>query len=535
MAWAPDVSAGALITAEHMNAVKNSISTWLGDVNGAAFKLFNIQKVLVGTSSDNNTDLVQVNGSLLATTLKGSLAWSYLTSVPASFTPSTHTHLKAQITDFAVAWSEISSKPTTISGYGITDAITTANIGSQSVNYAASAGAVDWANVSSKPSTFAPSTHTHVKADITDLSLAWSSITGKPTTVSGYGITDAITTANIGSQSVNYAASAGAVAWSNVSSKPTTISGYGITDAPTKTGTGASGTWAIAISGSAAQLNSMASSVSNTGDTIMARNVYGETQIGAIYVIGSSVGYVVVSKGDSTHSGLIEWRKADNTRLGYMGYSNTDIAITLENSAKFLVNGDQTIMGSLTATGSGSGYITVNRGASGTNTGYIEWRKADSTRLGYMGYSNTDVLLTVENSAKFLVAGGAAEFGSTVTATGALISSGSDAREGLKVLSNSGSKFYVVKPETATSTAEVGYWNGSAWGTIIHRGLSIFDSPLRYYTQSSNPTAPSSGDGHVYIKSGKLVVQYNDGGTTKYRYLTLNDTTATWTYTTTAP
>lgn len=35
---------------------------------------------------------------------------------------------------------------------------------------------------------------------------------------------------------------------------PTTLAGYGITDAPTTTGTGASGTWAISISGSAAQL-----------------------------------------------------------------------------------------------------------------------------------------------------------------------------------------------------------------------------------------------------------------------------------------
>jgi hypothetical protein len=39
-----------------------------------------------------------------------------------------------------VAWSNISSKPTTISGYGITDAITTGNIGSQSVSYATTSG-----------------------------------------------------------------------------------------------------------------------------------------------------------------------------------------------------------------------------------------------------------------------------------------------------------------------------------------------------------------------------------------------------------
>jgi hypothetical protein len=60
--------------------------------------------------------------------------------------------------------------------------------------------------------------------------VAWSGVSGKPTTVGGYGITDGITTANIGSQSVNYAASAGAVAWSGVSSKPTTVAGYGIAD-----------------------------------------------------------------------------------------------------------------------------------------------------------------------------------------------------------------------------------------------------------------------------------------------------------------
>jgi hypothetical protein len=39
--------------------------------------------------------------------------------------------------------------------------------------------------------------------------VAWTGITGKPTTIAGFGITDAITTGNIGSQSVNYATTAG--------------------------------------------------------------------------------------------------------------------------------------------------------------------------------------------------------------------------------------------------------------------------------------------------------------------------------------
>lgn len=42
------------------------------------------------------------------------------------------------------------------------------------------------------------------------------------------------------------------LAWSKITGKPTTIAGYGITDAPTKTGSGASGDWGINITGNAA-------------------------------------------------------------------------------------------------------------------------------------------------------------------------------------------------------------------------------------------------------------------------------------------
>ena len=90
------------------------------------------------------------------------LAWNDLSGKPTTFSPSTHTHVKADITDFAHTHVKAD----------ITD--------------------------------FA---HTHVKADITDFptTWAWSAITGKPTTW----------------------------AWSAITGKPTTLSGYGITDAAT--------------------------------------------------------------------------------------------------------------------------------------------------------------------------------------------------------------------------------------------------------------------------------------------------------------
>ena len=73
------------------------------------------------------------------------------------------------------------------------------NIGSASVAYANTAGSApasdvySWAKAATKPS------------------YAFSEITNKPTTISGYGITDAITTGNIGSQSVAYASNSGAL------------------------------------------------------------------------------------------------------------------------------------------------------------------------------------------------------------------------------------------------------------------------------------------------------------------------------------
>ena len=48
---------------------------------------------------------------------------------------------------------------------------------------------VDWADIQNKPSTYAPSAHKHGDADLTAIS--WTKVTGKPTTLSGYGITDA--------------------------------------------------------------------------------------------------------------------------------------------------------------------------------------------------------------------------------------------------------------------------------------------------------------------------------------------------------
>lgn len=54
--------------------------------------------------------------------------------------------------------------------------------------------------------------------------------------------------------------------------------------------------------------------------------------------------------------------------------------------------------------------------------------------------------------------------------------------------------------------------------------------------ESSTPSNPTSGThSRIYMKADKLIIQFNDGGTVRYKYLDLTGTTTTWTHTTTAP
>ena len=101
------------------------------------------------------------------------------------------------------AFSDLTSTPTTIAGYGITDAFDGA-----------------FGSLSGKPTTVAG-------YGITDAltSVSFAQVTGKPTTVAGYGITDAFDGA-----------------FSSLTGTPTTLAGYSITDAaplasPALTGT----------------------------------------------------------------------------------------------------------------------------------------------------------------------------------------------------------------------------------------------------------------------------------------------------------
>jgi hypothetical protein len=169
--------------------------------------------------------VVSINRATAKVVLSGALdVGGSVTQGGVAVSLSGHTHTFASLT----------AKPTTLAGYGITDASPLAH----AHPYTSLKGAdVFW------PTTLAgfgitdaaPLAHTHTFASltakpttlagygITDASLAththtFASLTAKPTTLAGYGITDA----SLATHTHTFA---------SLTAKPTTLAGYGITDA----------------------------------------------------------------------------------------------------------------------------------------------------------------------------------------------------------------------------------------------------------------------------------------------------------------
>jgi hypothetical protein len=115
------------------------------------------------------------------------------------------------------SFDSLTGRPTTLSGYGITDGANKVHTHSFSdiTNKPTTRDGYGITDVYTKAQTDAlvgVSGHTH----------QFSEITNKPTTLSGYGITDAAPLSHT-------------QAWSTITSRPTTLTGYGITDTYTKT------------------------------------------------------------------------------------------------------------------------------------------------------------------------------------------------------------------------------------------------------------------------------------------------------------
>jgi len=171
----------------------------------------------------------------------------------------------------AAPWAQVSGKPSTLAGYGITDAqpvdaelsaiaeiaatgfiartaagaaaartiingtgIAVANgngiSGNPTIGLANTAVVADSYGSATAVAAFTVDAQGRITAATSiNVTPPWSAITGKPITIAGYGITDAYTKSQVDAAIV-----AATPAWSSLGGKPTTVAGFGITDAYTK-------------------------------------------------------------------------------------------------------------------------------------------------------------------------------------------------------------------------------------------------------------------------------------------------------------
>lgn len=117
-------------------------------------------------------------------------------------------------------WSRISNTPTTLDGYGISNAYTKTEVDQKIAT-----------EIDNKLADL----------DITgQVSLSWENIINKPTTAAGYELSDVYTKTEVDQRLKNISSSGDGtqidtISWYKILDTPTTIAGYGMTDAYTKT------------------------------------------------------------------------------------------------------------------------------------------------------------------------------------------------------------------------------------------------------------------------------------------------------------
>ena len=156
-----------------------------------------------GKSDKTHTHSVKINGVTKTIAATGGTAvdlGTYLTSHQslAAYLKSADAEKTYSKLGHTHAFSEITGKPTTLAGYGVTDGVNTVTL-SGSGNAVTSASIDGHTLTLTKGSTFSLSGHTHT----------FASLTSKPTTIAGYGITDAYTKAQVNSTVAKYLPLAG--------------------------------------------------------------------------------------------------------------------------------------------------------------------------------------------------------------------------------------------------------------------------------------------------------------------------------------
>ena len=185
------------------NAVTSvsKVGTKLTFTKGATF--LTSHQDISGKSDKTHTHSVKINGVTKTIAATGGTAvdlGTYLTSHQslAAYLKSADAEKTYSKLGHTHAFSEITGKPTTLAGYGVTDGVNAVSVTGNG-NAVTSASIDDHTLTLTKGTTFSVNGHTHT----------FASLTSKPTTIAGYGITDAYTKAQVNSTVAKYLPLAG--------------------------------------------------------------------------------------------------------------------------------------------------------------------------------------------------------------------------------------------------------------------------------------------------------------------------------------
>ena len=130
---------------------------------------------------------------------------------------------------------------------------------------------------------------------------AWSSITGTPTTLAGYGVTDAYTKAQVDAKTWN---------WSAIVGEPTTLTGYGITDAVATSQLGVAN--GVATLGSDGKLTTAQIPSALVGAIVYQGTWNATTNVPNLTTVAAKgFYYKVATAGTTSLSGLNNWTVGD--------------------------------------------------------------------------------------------------------------------------------------------------------------------------------------------------------------------------------
>lgn len=302
-------------------------------------------------------------------------------------------------------WGAITGKPTTLSGYGITDAYP----------------------LSGNPSGYLSS-------------VSFAQVASKPTTLSGYGITDAYP---LNSNPSGYLSS---VSFAQLTGKPTTLAGYGITDGLSNIGgtTGfvgfqsqttnpatpsngfrlyANSANALSWIGNNGYIRTF-DGTSNTGDrTYILPNASGTIALTSDITTGATWGNITGTISNQTDLNTsFNLRASLSANNVFTGATNSFNVINSTGDSKFIPSNYLEIAGNPTLrfNRSGSYLWQIGTGFSGLLSNFIIRDESSSAHRLMITHSNGNILInsTTDSGERFQVTGTAKFTGNITNTTG---------------------------------------------------------------------------------------------------------------------